>query len=104
MKYSVYNFLYNKNFKEMSYDETLKICNDIVEIININQKNGNNYGTIFPISEFIYDVKSDSITDYDGFGYFINKDGNYISSIICNFDWLNKNIPKEAKYVVWFNK
>lgn len=103
LKFIVYNFLYNKNFEKMPYHESLQICENILEAINIISKKG--YGDCFMISDFIEIVKNGGFTNYDGFGYFIDKKGNKINDIVdVNYYWLEDNIPKNAKYILWFNK
>lgn len=103
LEYTIHNFLYDKNFKEMSYSESLEICENIAEAVNIIQKR--KYGDCFLISDFIKCVKSGSFTNYDGFGIFIDKEGNEIHTILnVDYYWVKNNQPKNAKYVLWFNK
>lgn len=62
------------------------------------------FGDCFPIDKFIQDVEDGYFMDYDGSGYFVNEDGNQISSIRCNAEWLRNHTPEAAKFVMWFNK
>ena len=62
------------------------------------------FGDCYPIDMFIENVRDGNFIDYDGSGYFVNAEGNKISSIMCNVKWLQDNIPEDAKFIMWFNK
>lgn len=62
------------------------------------------YGDCYPIDTFIERVMDGSFIDDDGSGYFVNAEGNKISSIICDTKWLQDHIPEDAKFIMWYNK
>lgn len=62
------------------------------------------FGDCFPINQFIDCVRTGCFIDYDGVGYFVDVNGNEISPIRCNVDWLHTNTPKDAKFIMWYNK
>lgn len=59
-------------------------------------------GDAMTVAEFLEDVDCGGISDYDGIGYWLDKDGNEIDSI--NFDTIPEDIPENAVYVEWCNK
>lgn len=62
------------------------------------------YGDCFPIDVFIENVEHGGFIDYDGSGYFVNANGDKISSLRCDAEWLRKHTPENAKFIMWFNK
>ena len=68
----------------------------------INAKIG--YGQCFSIKHFIEDVETGGLIDYDGCGYWVNVEGNELGPISCNVEWLRNNKPKDAKFIMWYNK
>ena len=65
-----------------------------------------NYGDLIEINSFLISIKQHDFIDYDGFGYFVvdedvlDEDRVYPSDILKN----KKNIPKECKNILWFNR
>ena len=64
----------------------------------------NGFGDCYPIDTFIEHVNNGSFIDYDGSGYFVNAEGDKISSIRCDTKWLQNHIPEDAKFIMWYNK
>ena len=62
------------------------------------------FGDCYPIDTFIEHVMDGSFIDDDGSGYFVNTEGNKISSIRCDTKWLQDHMPEDAKFIMWFNK
>lgn len=62
------------------------------------------FGDCYPIDTFIEHVRDGSFIDDDGSGYFVNAEGDKISSIICDAKWLQNHIPENAKFIMWYNK
>ena len=62
------------------------------------------FGDCYPIDTFIEEVKDGSFIDYDGSGFWVDSEGNEISSIRCNAEWLKQNKPENAKFIIWYNK
>lgn len=75
---------------------------ECAEILAIISKIG--YGDCYSIQDFIEIVADGGFIDYDGSGYWSDANGNRLGPIYCNKDWLIKNKPKDAKYVLWYNK
>ena len=63
-----------------------------------------NCGLIMPIDMCIDWVESTSITDYDGHGYLLDKNGERIGSMRCSVSFLQSAKEKEAVFVAWCNK
>lgn len=61
------------------------------------------YGYVLTLDDFIESVKSTGFTDYDGCGYFLDKDGTKCDYVRCNAKWLSK-FKDKFPYVLWFNK
>jgi hypothetical protein len=57
-------------------------------------------GFVMPIEMFREWVKVGSITDYDGFGYFLDYEGNRLDGDIFNKSYH----PADALLVAWYNK
>ena len=74
-------------------------CAEILYIIGTN-----GYGECYSIKDFIEIVADGGFIDYDGSGYWSDADGNRLGPVCCNKDWLIKNKPENAKYVLWYNK
>ena len=62
------------------------------------------FGVCFPIDDFISSVKSGFFIDYDGTGYFVDKEGKQLSCIHCDSKWLEDNTPADAFGIMWYNK
>ena len=63
-----------------------------------------NCGLIMPIDMCIDWVKCESIIDYDGHGYLLDKNGERIGGMRCRVSFLQKAKEKEAVFVAWYNK
>lgn len=72
------------------------------QAIELTCKNG--YGLIMPIDMAIDWVTSGSITDYDGCGYLLDKNGEEIDNMWCNVSSLRRAQEKGASFVAWYNK
>lgn len=58
---------------------------------------------VMTMKEFIDDIKSHNLIDYDGHGYFAKEDN--VSNIkVIPSDYLFKGFPDWATHVVWYNK
>ena len=62
------------------------------------------FGDCFPLDKFYKNVKDRYFIDYDGSGYWVDTKGNKLKDIRCDYDWLIKNQPETAAFVMWFNK
>lgn len=62
------------------------------------------YGDCYTISDFIDTVESGGFMDYDGSGEFVDKTGEPLGRIRCNAEWLRYNTPKDATFIMWYNK
>ena len=60
-------------------------------------------GFIMPSHMFYKWVKCGSLTDYDGYGYFLNWEGYEQEYIQCRTSWLEDKI-EQYPFVIWFNK
>lgn len=61
-------------------------------------------GDIMPFEDFYESVKCGEFIDYDGSGDFMTFDGEKVGEVRCDIDWLKKNKPENAPFVVWYNK
>ena len=61
-------------------------------------------GDIMPFEDFYKSVKCGGFIDYDGGGDFMTFDGEKVGEVKCDIDWLKKNKPENAPFVVWYNK
>ena len=59
---------------------------------------------IMPIDMCFDWVKSKSITDYDGVGDLLDKDGKEIGDMCCDASFLQKAKENGACFVAWYNK
>ena len=62
------------------------------------------YGDCYPIDTFIENVNDGSFIDDDGSGFWVDFEGNKISSIRCDANWLKQNKPENARFIMWYNK
>ena len=62
------------------------------------------YGDCYPIDTFIEEVINGDFIDYDGSGFWVDSEGNKISSIKCDTNWLKQNKPENARFIMWYNK
>lgn len=62
------------------------------------------YGDCYPIDTFIKNVETGNFIDYDGSGFWVDFEGNTISRIRCDVEWLENNQPENAKFIMWYNK
>lgn len=62
------------------------------------------FGICFSIDDFISSVKDGFFIDYDGTGYFVDKEGKKLSRIHCDSKWLENNTPADAFGIMWYNK
>lgn len=62
------------------------------------------YGDCYPIDTFIKEVRNGSFIDNDGSGSWVDFEGNKISSIKCDANWLKNNQPENARFIMWYNK
>ena len=77
--------------------------NDLyAQAIELNCKGG--YGLIMPIDMCIDWVTQESIIDYDGTGYLLDKDGERIGGMHCSVSFLKKAKENDACFVAWYNK
>ena len=61
-------------------------------------------GDVYSIQDFLEDVKIGGFNDYDVEGHWVDSEGINLGSIICNYNWLVRNQPSNAKFIVWYNK
>ena len=61
------------------------------------------YGMVFTINNFIAEVGSGCISNYDGHGIICDENGNEGEEVTCDVEWLRNNCAG-YKYVIWFNK
>jgi hypothetical protein len=53
--------------------------------------------------EFIDYIKSGGLIDYDGFGMYVDKDGNETNIRACPSDYYRLKL-KKYPYINWYNK
>lgn len=70
---------------------------------NIRLQCKEQYGYVLTLDDFIENVRCTCFTDYDGHGYFLDKNGERYGYIRCDVKWLEKYKPTFT-YVLWFNK
>ena len=51
-----------------------------------------------------FGTKEVGFIDDDGIGHWVDKEGNDLGYIRCNVNWLKSNQPKDAKFIMWYNK
>ena len=61
-------------------------------------------GECFAIEDFIEAVDDGGFIDYDGTGHWVDLDGTDLGYIRCEADWLRKHQPKNAAFIMWYNK
>ncbi len=61
-------------------------------------------GECFAIDDFINEVADGNFYSYDGHGVFVDMFGNRLGGTRCNAEWLRNNQPKDAAFVMWYNK
>ena len=97
---------------------TAKYSNDLKNIIKNNESDKHlknliqklyivakiGFGDCFDINYFINAVKHGSFIDYDGVGDWVDKWGNDLGRIWCDVSYLKKQRPKDAAYIMWYNK
>ena len=88
------------DYEKYQQKEALKIL--YAQAIELNCKNS--YGLIMPIDMCIDWVTQESIIDYDGTGYLLDKDGERIGGMRCSVSFLKKAKEKGACFVAWYNK
>ncbi len=96
-----------KSFESKEYDyDTERQKEAIKELyaqaIELNCQMG--YGLVMPIDMAIERVAEGSIIDYDGCGDLLDKDGNKISGMRCDVQFLKRAKENGACFVAWFNK
>lgn len=57
-------------------------------------------GFVMPLDMFFEWTTNGSLTDYDGHGYFLDKEGKRLE--LVNF--FTTRYPEDAVYVAWYNK
>ena len=64
------------------------------------------FGDVYLLDEFIEEVRCGGISNYDGFGEWIDLQGKSLGYINCNVEWLEdeKNRPEGARFIDWANK
>lgn len=92
-----------RNFSSDSIDfDSQELARKIANAALIVAQRG--FGDCFPLDRFYECVKDGFFIDYDGTGYWVDTQGNELGKIRCDYDWLMKNQPKTAAFVMWFNK
>lgn len=61
---------------------------------------GDSTGHLMKWEDYKASVGYGGFTDYDGYGYAYDKDFNFIKNVRPSL----KNTPKEAAFVLWFNR
>ena len=82
---------------DMKFDSPSPKAKECAHQIAIIAKYG--YGDCFTVEEFCEVVDCGGFNSYDGDGIFVDENGNELSGV-----WEDKEIPENAKYVLWFNK
>lgn len=77
--------------------ETKQTIEEIAQAIELTCQD---IGFVMPIEMFLDWAIDGFITDYDGIGYWLDKDGNRI----CRFNFYDDSLPEEAMFVAWYNK
>lgn len=94
--------LETENFDYEKYHQKEALEELYARAIELNCKKG--YGLIAPIDMCIDMVRNKSITDYDGTGDLLDKDGEEIGGMRCNVSFLQKAKENGACFVAWYNK
>ena len=61
-------------------------------------------GECFDIEGFIELVNTGFFIHSDGCGEWVDMFGNDLGAITCDVDWLKKNQPERAAFIMWYNK
>lgn len=88
------------NHDKYEQKETLKTL--YAQAIELNCKK--DYGLIMPMDMCITWVAQGAISDYDGIGRLLDKDGEVICDMRCSVSFLKKAKEKGACFVAWYNK
>lgn len=94
--------LETKEFDYEKYKQKEALEELYAQAIELNCKKG--YGLIAPIDMCIDMVTNESITDYDGIGELLNKDGEIIGAMRCDVSFLKRAKENGAYFVAWYNK
>ena len=89
----------NNPYESTYENKYLKIAATAILIV---AKHG--YGDCYTIDDFIDCVECGGFNAFDGFGEFVSKTGEALGRIRCNVEWLRYNVPKEAAFIMWYNK
>lgn len=87
-----------REFRNLKMDPWTQMAQAIRILVNIG------FGDIFPIPQFIKEVEDGFFIDDDGSGAWVDADGNHLGNICCDADWLRKNQPENAVFIMWYNK
>lgn len=60
-------------------------------------------GHFLDFDAWVEDVKNGSFIDYDGYGDLLDKDYNFLNKTYYPSKYKGKT-PKNAKYILWYNK
>ena len=96
--------------REKPTDETFSSYESAVEWINKNYSENwidceiDRYqGHLMTFEEWAEDVKSGSFIDYDGYGDLLDKDYSFLNKTYYPSKYKGRT-PKNAKYILWYNK
>jgi hypothetical protein len=91
-----------KECEEINSNEAEILFNKAAHAALINAKH--KCGMCMTYENFYDSVFFGGLIDYDGFGYFVDNEGNKIKDVYCDCDWLNENRPENCNFVMWYNK
>ncbi|MBO4667559.1 MAG: hypothetical protein J5666_05495 [Bacilli bacterium] len=96
-----------KEWEDMSWEERIDKEEDDPYVLMayaalITLKSG--CGECFTIDDFIKIVNDGGFIDYDGIGHWVDLSGADLGYIRCEANWLRNNKPKDAAFVMWYNK
>lgn len=60
------------------------------------------YGNLIPLAEFKDSVEHTAFTDYDGYGFYANKEGR--TKIYVDLWAVKRKVPEHITHVFWINK
>lgn len=94
---------FNDRVKDLnSYSEEYRAYEELyAQAIRLQCKE--EYGYVLTLDDFIENVRDTFFTNYDGTGYFLDKNGERYGCVRCDVEWLEKFKPSFT-YVLWFNK
>ena len=93
-------YYYNDALKNYEDYEQLEKANLLTICIRAIELTCEDIGFVMPLDMFFKWTTDGYLTDYDGHGYFLDKEGKRL--MLVNF--FTTAYPEDAVYVAWYNK